>query len=704
MILSGKAATYNSEIRTAFPLAADRRVARQRIDGFLVTQLLCGFHDGNRPGIAWLIRAAALMTTVALPIVLLLFVQLSFLPYHDPMLTWFHRGCVVAGLSLIVGFWPPIMTPAGFEGGIGGARLRDLWPKVRQQEAGETGTNSDPTPLDSPSAGRTAGQGGAWTGLRILGHVFAAGRRAVLRLIRRFLPFLVWSGRETDREAIGRLAAVAISLFAILIATYPGEWIDDNLARRLADHVRLPNRSLALVPASEALFEGRVDLVRGGTQSWFANRLVLPDVDIVDETRDNFDTQAVSRSLRGRDFRNAIFMHGDFRKVDFTGADLSNAVLARGRFDNARFGCDSMDGAEANYIPGLLLSMHMSPHLLGLTCTNLAHAIMPLAELREADLRGAQLFDAWLAGAELQEASLDWADLQGATVSLAFFQGASLYGAKLQGAFLKRAHLEASDLTGAVLHGAVLAETHLEGAKLHNAQLQGGDLARAQMQGADLSDVQLQGANLVAAEFRGVNLKGAYVWRARGRSSPNATTQQPAADALHDLDACAQWRSSADPSGSSASVEGLAPDVAAKVTGAWLERVRAGSLRNGVAKRLAPLTKPADPDLATEEAAAPFEKSLGPSLSEKQYHRVAVDEILRAACKSSGAPYVARGILAYRTPGEFGDQAARIVAAFRDAESCAGAEGLIEGDWDYSDWTDIELPASTSAPGQAAAP
>ncbi len=88
----------------------------------------------------------------------------------------------------------------------------------------------------------------------------------------------------------------------------------------------------------------------------------------------------------------------------------------------------------------------------------LSHINAPV--LRNADLRGAGLYRAFLARANLSYANLE---------------GASLYGAHLEGASRFGAHLEGADL-----HFA-----HLEGAKLLNAHLEGADL-----RGADLRDVR----------------------------------------------------------------------------------------------------------------------------------------------------------------------------------------------------------------------
>ena len=85
------------------------------------------------------------------------------------------------------------------------------------------------------------------------------------------------------------------------------------------------------------------------------------------------------------------------------------------------------------------------------------------ADLRDADLRGADLCDANLCGANLYDTDLYGADLRDADL-----RGANLYGADLHNADLRDADLRGADLCDADLHNANLC-----GADLHNANLRG---------------------------------------------------------------------------------------------------------------------------------------------------------------------------------------------------------------------------------------
>ncbi|EIB3840225.1 pentapeptide repeat-containing protein [Salmonella enterica] len=80
------------------------------------------------------------------------------------------------------------------------------------------------------------------------------------------------------------------------------------------------------------------------------------------------------------------------------------------------------------------------------------------ADLRGANLRGANLCDADLRGANLRGANLCDADLRGADLRDADLFGADLLGANLRGANLRGANLRGANLCGANLCGADLPD------------------------------------------------------------------------------------------------------------------------------------------------------------------------------------------------------------------------------------------------------
>jgi hypothetical protein len=105
-------------------------------------------------------------------------------------------------------------------------------------------------------------------------------------------------------------------------------------------------------------------------------------------------------------------------------------------------------------------------------------------ELRESNLRAADLNGIELWGADLWKVNL---------------REAQLWQAKLAGAFLGRANLSEASLWQADLEGAYLWKANLEGANLTEANLE-----QANLEGSNLNGANLQQTNLINADLRKV--------------------------------------------------------------------------------------------------------------------------------------------------------------------------------------------------------
>ena len=157
----------------------------------------------------------------------------------------------------------------------------------------------------------------------------------------------------------------------------------------------------------------------------------------------------------------------------------------------------------------------------------LLHACLYRANLRNTILRGASL-----GSADLREADLTGADLRGARLGGTNFQGAKLRSAKFQGAILHHANLPGADLSNAQLQGVSLYLANLREANLSRADLQETDLYLAKLEGANLSNVRFRGANLAHVMFNsktnldGADMVGANLYRSyfdETKSFRNAT-------------------------------------------------------------------------------------------------------------------------------------------------------------------------------------
>lgn len=108
----------------------------------------------------------------------------------------------------------------------------------------------------------------------------------------------------------------------------------------------------------------------------------------------------------------------------------------------------------------------------------------------------------WLEGEDGGErADLRKADLYGANLSGAYLYGANLSEADLRYANLSKANLSGADLSHANLSGADLCYANLRHVNLSGAYLYEADLRKANLRYADLSGANLSGANLSGADL-----------------------------------------------------------------------------------------------------------------------------------------------------------------------------------------------------------
>jgi hypothetical protein len=129
-------------------------------------------------------------------------------------------------------------------------------------------------------------------------------------------------------------------------------------------------------------------------------------------------------------------------------------------------------------------------------------------DLREVDLREANLIEADLSSTYLKRANLSMAHLGGANLEDADLREVNLIGADLNGADLIGADLNGSDLFYADLIGAELYEVNLSGVNLGGANLRGANLSGAILVSANLSRANLSGSLLEDADFHRVLLLG----------------------------------------------------------------------------------------------------------------------------------------------------------------------------------------------------
>ena len=193
------------------------------------------------------------------------------------------------------------------------------------------------------------------------------------------------------------------------------------------------------------------------------------------------------------------------QKIDLRNTDIRRADLLKANLEGVDFRGSDLSGAD------LRQAALTGADLSG---TKLTGTILYEANLLKANLRGADLCWANLNRANLSGANLRGANLTGATLRAANLQAANLYKANLQQATLKVANLSAAKLFLANLQGAKLGKANLQLSGLIGANLQGANLNGANLEGANLNAAKLQQTEIFFANLSEASLAEADLYRA----------------------------------------------------------------------------------------------------------------------------------------------------------------------------------------------
>ncbi|HEY8005300.1 MAG TPA: pentapeptide repeat-containing protein [Methylocella sp.] len=488
---------------------------------------------------------------------------------------------------------------------------------------------------------------------------------------------LTW--RDLQRAKIWILAFVSLTpvLLVTTIATFPGEWAQNNLPS--LRFIPWPDERGRWFSPHELLVAGEVDLAARKPKSLWSNRLVLPGFDVIDHTK--FDSEAKIEalpetiSLRARHLEGAVLIGAKLRKADFTSARLQGARLDGSDLRNARFECDDRGSAEPQcaQLQGASLN---GAQLQGasLDGAQLQDArLLDGVQLQGASLKGTKLQGAWLVGAQLQGASLDYAQLQGAQLNFVQLQGASLTSAELQGASLDGAKLQGASLNWTQLQAASLKVASLDGAYLQNAQLQGAQLDRSDLRGANFECDVIRPEPLQCTRLEGASLKQVFAWRADARRADiwGARVVDPETGQKY------LCEKNGDPSACDWSAESF-DELKRLIT----DQIPEGEKRRAAMERIALSLDPTKPMEGEDEMARFWEAQAHSSDAHEDYEKRVAGVWRETGCAEEGAPYVLRSFLSrleVSWDSPFDEQSPQLPAlakAFLDEAHCFGAHGL----------------------------
>ena len=423
VLLARKAIEFDQSVRLIE--ASERRTHPLRLElhNFFFVQAIAGPHRSRVVGA--FLHGMSWLTTVIIPVVLLLYIQVAFLPYHDVTTTWVHRIAMFVDLSVLlligtfllstetsfftammrnaqshpfnVAFTSAVLLFIGFLSFFVATIPGELLDRTAQVAFGA------PKPEVTRDRAHMAG-GFSWP-------VFAAGADGTLFGI--FRRNLVVTDTDLVPDKLVQSDEPALSL----------RGRDLRYAR--LDRSDLHQADLTGADLSEASLVG-TDLRRIALNCGDLNELILTENRALARCGAARGANFTRAHLDGAKLAGADLRAARFDDAELTAADLSYAVMSGASFSSANLDKADMTGGVRAEGGNFLL-----------------------ASLQGADLTGAQLQAADLSTASLQGAILSFAHLEGAVMRNADLEGAVLYRAKLQGADLSGAKVTAADFRGA---------------------------------------------------------------------------------------------------------------------------------------------------------------------------------------------------------------------------------------------------------------
>jgi uncharacterized protein YjbI with pentapeptide repeats len=389
-----------------------------RLPANIFLQLLVGPPPLRGGRIGFVSAAIAWISLVIGPILLLLLIQIQFLPFHSWAVTLTHRAIIALDLILLWTLWP-VVVPHGKQRAAPGRRFG--WAAL-------------------PAAGATA--------VVLIVSVLLAtfpGEWAARYSGAKWIPpnaFTAWLGA---RDPIDQPTWTS---FHDLLFNGP---YDERNQRR-----RSPFSNTLVLPDFDAL---------GPTASA--------------DSKPGSAKQTIVR--KWGHFEQAIFRGADLRNVNFENAHLEGASFYQAKMQGAQLYNAYLEGADFYQASLEKASFNNAKlGLVNLQRADLRNADMFQANLEGASLKQANLAEANFLKARLQASSLDGASAQCAVLKEADLRGATFRQANLQAATFASARMEGSSLEKALLQGADLSNSNLGVARLVGAKIWSADFAGAE--------------------------------------------------------------------------------------------------------------------------------------------------------------------------------------------------------------------------------
>ncbi len=422
-LLARKSLELDHAIRLLEPNDNRSHPLRLELNNFFFVQAIAG--PQRSPTMGMFLHGMSWLTLVVLPVILILYIQVVFLPYHDIGITWTHRIALLVDLAalVLIGVFLFRAETSFFKAFFRATASNPLAFLVT------TGLLSA-VALFSFFVATVPGEALDRLTRAVFNPVASVTGRAQARLAAGYsMPFF---GASSDGALFGvfrRNLHVTDTDLVVDKEQTPGE-PSFSLRGRDLRYARLDRSDLHQVDLTNANLDQASFLGTDLKDAWL--NCADPNAVLVEADR----RKAQCSTARGSDFSRAKLQGASLLGIDLTqatlhdtklqGADLSYAILTGTDFLNAHLEKASITGGV---------------HALG--------ASFLLAHLEGADLSWAQLQYADLSNAQLQGALLKHANMQSASLRDSDMSMGSLQLAKLYGADLSGLKISATDMRGA---------------------------------------------------------------------------------------------------------------------------------------------------------------------------------------------------------------------------------------------------------------
>ena len=415
---------------------------RLELHNFFFVQAIAGPERSRIVG--GLLHGLSWLTLIVLPLLVLLYIQVAFLPYHDIRITWAHRVALVAdmGLLVLIGVF---LTRAEQ------SLLRALWGATLAHPLTVLVSILVLMTVSAFSfmVATVPGERIDVIGRRLTGDAGPVARMGGTASYGFMVPFLN-IGSEGKLLGLFERNLNVTDLDLVVDKDVTAGEPTLNLRRRDLRHARLDRSDLHQADLTGADLEG-ASLVGADLRGVL---LHCADVTLLLLTEDRRGARCPKAA--GANFNRAKLSDADLTGLDLTGARLEETDLTGASLAHANLTGASLYSARLERVD-LTGGIAMQG-------ANLA-----TASAQGADFTGAKLDAADLTSASLQGAILDFASLAGASLRDADLEGASLYVARLPAANLSGANIQGASLRGAWVWRA----TSPDGARTSLADLTG---------------------------------------------------------------------------------------------------------------------------------------------------------------------------------------------------------------------------------------